>query len=124
MRKLTTQDVFAALRIASDLQLKDEVKTLAQLANDGKLSRDEIGAQAFMKVLDLFVSKKAEGRIYEFLAGPFEITPEQVRDLPLMELAENIKALAEENDLAGFFTLLGGLTTPKPSTSSFAAIAK
>lgn len=124
MRKLTTQDVFAALRIASDLQLKDEVQALAQLANDGKLTRDEIGAQAFMKVLDLFVSKKAEGRIYEFLAGPFEITPEQVRDLPLMELAENIKALAEENDLAGFFTLLGGLTTQKPSTSSFAAIAK
>ncbi len=124
MRKLTTQDVFAALRIVSDLQLKDEVQALAQLANDGKLSRDEIGAQAFMKVLDLFVSKKAEGRVYEFLAGPFEVTPEEVRDLPLMELAENIKELAEENDIAGFFTLLGGLITPRPSTSSFAGIAK
>lgn len=124
MKKLTTQDVFAALRIVSDLQLKEEVQMLAQLANDGKLSRDEIGAQAFMKVLDLFVCKKAEGRIYEFLAGPFETTPEQVRDLPLMTLAENLKVLAEENDIAGFFTLLGGLITPKPSTSSFAAIAK
>ena len=124
MRKLTTQDVFAALRIVSDLNLKDEVQALAQLANDGKLSRNEIGAQAFMKVLDLFVSKKAEGRVYEFLAGPFEITPEDVRDLPLMDLAEKLKALAEENDIAGFFTLLGGLITPKPSTSSFAGIAR
>ncbi|WMJ83406.1 hypothetical protein ACS3UN_10055 [Oscillospiraceae bacterium LTW-04] len=124
MRKLTTQDVFVALRIVSDLQLKDEVQTLAKLANDKELSRDEIGAQAFMKVLDLFVSKKAEGRVYEFLAGPFEMTPEQVRDLELMVLANNLQLMAEENNIAGFFTLLGGLTTPKPSTSSFAAIAK
>ncbi len=124
MRKLTTQDVFAALRIVSDLQLKDEVQALAQLANDGKLSRNEIGVQAFMKVLDLFVSKKAEGRIYEFLAGPLETTSEEVRDLPLMALAENLKALAEENDITGFFTLLGGLITPKPSTSSFAGITR
>lgn len=124
MRKLTTQDVFIALRIVSDLNLKDEVQDLAQLANNGKLSKDEIGVQAFMKVLALFASKKAEGRIYEFLAGPLETTPGDVRDLTLIELAENIKALAEENDIAGFFTLLGGLITPKPSISSFAGIAR
>ncbi len=124
MRKLATQDVFAALRIVSDLQLKDEIQALAQLANDGKLTRDEIGAQAFMKVLELFVSKKAEGCAYEFLAGPFEMTPEEVRDLPLMDLAASIKVMAEENDIAGFFTLLRGLITPKPSTSSFVGIAR
>lgn len=54
--------------------------------------------------------------IYEFLAAPFEKTPEEVRDMEIAELFAEIKQLAQENDIGGFFHSVGALMKQTLST--------
>lgn len=47
---------------------------------------------------------RVEGRVYEFLAGPFEMPPADVQNMPLPDFVENVTRLTKENDLSSFFT--------------------
>lgn len=78
------------------------IKTLAQQADSAK-DIWALGFDALWDLFDLATEKGGETAIYEFLAGPFEMTAKQVADLELETLIENIKQMAAENNLAGFF---------------------
>ena len=102
MRKLKTADLPAFCRCIKRIGVKDEVKALAQNAN--KLS--DIWAAGFdlvWQLFDLATEKNGETEIYKFLAGPFEMTPDEIADLELTDFIEKIKQLAEENNLTAFF---------------------
>lgn len=102
MRKLKTKDAPALCRCMKKLGLKDKFQTLAREAN----SAADIWEKGFDFIWDLFdVATEQDGEqvLYDFLAGPFEMTPEEVAELDFDVLMANLKQLAEENNLAGFF---------------------
>ena len=102
MRKLKTTDIPSLCRTVKKLGLKEKFKAIALEANTGK----DVWDRGFDLVWDLFdVATEVNGEqaIYEFLAGPFEMTPKEVQDLDLDILFSNIQQMAAENNLAVFF---------------------
>ena len=102
MRKLKTADIPAFCRGIKKLGLKEQVKDIAQKANSAK-DVWSFGFDFIWNLFDIATEKNGEAVIYEFLAGPFEMTPEQVGDLDLDVLIANLQQLASENNLTGFF---------------------
>jgi hypothetical protein len=102
MRKLETSDVFAACRLMKRLGLKDKLKAIAEEANEVKDVFDK-GYDLLWDIFDAATEQNGEKDIYIFLAGPLEMTPEEVSRLHLDELLESLKQMAVENNLVGFF---------------------
>lgn len=120
MRKLIASDAFAALRVVSAVEDKTDVKEIVKKIvkeaeaeaeenddEDAEKKNDEfiksVGVGAIMKLVEMASGKKAEAKIYEFLAGPLEMQPEDVKTLPIPDFIENVKTIARENDLSSFF---------------------
>lgn len=102
MRKLKTADIPAFCRCVKRLGAKDMIKKIAQEAN----TLDDIWEQGFDFVWDLFdiaTEERGENELYTFLAGPFEMTPEEVRDLDMDILLDNMQQLLKENNIIAFF---------------------
>ena len=102
MRKLKTCDIPVLCRSLKKLGLKEKFKTIAQSAENAK----DAWSRGFELLWDLFDSATeapGECAIYEFLAGPLQMTPAEVEDLDFDILIENLKTLAAENNLTAFF---------------------
>lgn len=122
MRKLIAADVFAALRVVSAIEKKQGIETTikdlvknaenetkddggdktAKERNDDFIVR--VGVSGVFKIIEIATEARVEGRVYEFLAGPFEMTPADVQNMPLPDFVENVTRLTKENDLSSFFT--------------------
>ena len=108
MRKLVTRDILSFCRCLKALGAREKLQAMAKKADNAS----DLWDTGFDLVWDLFdaaTEREGEAAIYQFLAGPFELEPEQVAGLPFPELAAMLKQLAEENDLAGFFKSAGAL---------------
>lgn len=122
MRKLIASDVFAALRIVSAIEKKQGIETtikdlIKNAENETKADGDDktakernddfivrVGVSGVFKIIEIATEARVEGRVYEFLAGPFEMTPADVQNMPLPDFVENVTRLTKENDLSSFFT--------------------
>lgn len=122
MRKLIASDVFAALRVVSAIEKKQDIETtikdlVKNAENETKADGDDktakernddfivrVGVSGVFKIIEIATEARVEGRVYEFLAGPFEMTPADVQNMPLPNFVENVTRLTKENDLSSFFT--------------------
>ncbi len=122
MRKLIASDVFAALRVVSAIEKKQGIETtikdlVKNAENETKDDGDDktakernddfivrVGVSGVFKIIEIATEARVEGRVYEFLAGPFEMTPADVQNMPLPDFVENVTRLTKENDLSSFFT--------------------
>lgn len=122
MRKLIASDVFAALRVVSAIEKKQGIETtikdlVKNAENETKADGDDktakernddfivrVGVSGVFKIIEIATEARVEGRVYEFLAGPFEMTPANVQNMPLPDFVENVTRLTKENDLSSFFT--------------------
>lgn len=122
MRKLIASDVFAALRVVSAIEKKQGIETtikdlVKNAENETKADGDDktakernddfivrVGVSGVFKIIEIATEARVEGRVYEFLAGPFEMTPADVQNMPLPDFVENVTCLTKENDLSSFFT--------------------
>ena len=122
MRKLIASDVFAALRVVSAIEKKQGIETtikdlVKNAENETKADGDDktakernddfivrVGVSGVFIFFELATEARVEGRVYEFLAGPFEMTPADVQNMPLPDFVENVTRLTKENDLSSFFT--------------------
>jgi hypothetical protein len=122
MRKLIASDVFAALRVVSAIEKKQCIETtikdlVKNAENETKADGDDktasernddfivrVGVSGVFKIIEIATEARVEGRVYEFLAGPFEMTPADVQNMPLPDFVENVTRLTKENDLSSFFT--------------------
>lgn len=102
MRKLKTADIPKFCRCLKRIGAKDLIKNAAQQAEKAK-DIWSFGFDTIWNLFDLATEKGGEAAIYDFLAGPFEMSAEEVADLELDALMSNLKQLAEENNLSGFF---------------------
>lgn len=108
MRKLKTSDVPALSRCLKKLGLKEQFRDLALKSN----SVQDMWADGFDFVWNLFdvaTEKAGEAALYEFLAGPFEMTAKQVADMDLDILIEHLQRLVKENNLGTFFNIAARL---------------
>ncbi len=118
MRKLKTGEIFKAVRIIKQLNLKDSIKELApsfELIAKAKAIEDDtekgklttsIGfniSDVIFNVICECGDEKAEAYIYDFLSGPFEMETNEVKELDIDVLIENIKEMAQINDFETFF---------------------
>ena len=102
MRKLKTADIPVFCRCMKRLGVKDQIRELALKANSVADVWD-FGFDFIWNLFDIATEKNGEEARYEFLAGPFEMTPKEVRDLDLDVLIANVQQLVQENKLGGFF---------------------
>lgn len=108
MRKLKTSDVPVLSRCLKKLGLKEQFRELA-LKTDASTDRWADGFDFVWNLFDVATEKSGEMAIYEFLSGPFEMTPKEVADLDLDVLIENIKTMVRENNLGTFFDVAARL---------------
>ena len=108
MRKLKTSDVPVLSRCLKKLGLKEQFRELA-LKSDNAADLWANGFDFIWNLFDMATEKSGEMAIYEFLAGPFEMTPKQVADLELDVLIENLQQLVKENNLGTFFNIAARL---------------
>lgn len=102
MRKLKTRDVPAFCRCLKRMGAKDKFKEIAMESNTLK----DVETRGFDLIWDLFdlaTEQEGEVYIYEFLAGPFEMSTDEVSDLDIDVLINNIKHMITENNLVAFF---------------------
>lgn len=122
MRKLIASDVFNALRVVSAIEKKQGIETTIKdlVKNAEKETKDDgddktakernddfivrVGVSGVFKIIEIATEARVEGRVYEFLAGPFEMSPADVQNMPLPDFVENVTRLTKENDLSSFFT--------------------
>lgn len=102
MRKLKTTDIPACCRCLKKLGLEDKLRALAKESNTMAEAWDN-GFDLFWDIFDRATEADGEAVIYNFLAGPFEMTAQEVADLEVPDLLARMKQLAVENDLVGFF---------------------
>lgn len=102
MRKLKTSDIPSFCRCLKKLGFKDKIQAVAKEAENAKDVWDR-GFDLIWGIFDLATEAEGENALYEFLAGPFEMKPKEVADLDFEILFDNLKQLAEENNLIGFF---------------------
>lgn len=106
MKKLVTSDLFKLTRILKEIGIKEELKK--RVGTDEK-DLEKVGADLVFEMLDLATEQKAESMIYDFFSSPFEMTSEEIANLPIAEMIDKLKQLAEENDLSSFFSSVAKL---------------
>lgn len=117
MRNLKSTDLFAALRVVKEIGIKDEVNRFAHLAQGSDVSEEmqrEIGLELILGLLANCGTEAAEKAMYDFLAGPLEISVPELKDMNLDEFAEKIRDFVASVDIehwTGFFQSLAGLMT-------------
>ena len=102
MRKLKTSDIPVFCRCLKKIGLKEQFRTIAQEANNAKDVWDR-GYEIIWGLFDAITEPAGETALYEFLAGPFEMTPKEIKNLDMNVLVDSIKQLIQENDFGTFF---------------------
>lgn len=113
MQKIKTADLFKAARLVQKSNMKEELKPIIKIAASESVDVADLGIEGMLTIIETLSQKNMEDAIYDLLSGPFEMTPEDVGNMELEELAEKLEVLAKENNLKGFFTHLSSLITSK-----------
>lgn len=103
MRSLKTSDLFSFARVIKASGVREELTDYIQrLSKQDNTDVSKIGFNTMLMIMEALSDKKAEKAIYEALALVFEMTVDQIQDLPPKDLFDLLKQMAEENDLANF----------------------
>ena len=103
MRSLKTSDLFSFARVIKASGVREELTDYIQrLSKQDNTDVSKIGFNTMLMIMQALSEKKAEKAIYEALAPVFEMTVDQIQDLPPKDLFDLLKQMAEENDLANF----------------------
>ncbi|NLK94732.1 MAG: hypothetical protein GX275_06035 [Clostridiales bacterium] len=106
MRNLNTRDMFNAVRLIKELDIKDEIKNAAlKMTSTQKIeeeteskTEDNTKSVGFDMVFSLFekaIDKNIELKLYEFLSGPLEVEKDEVGDMDPIDLCEKIYEIAD-----------------------------
>ena len=111
------------MRVVKAAGIKDEIKRVALDIEDKRKKKikftqemqKQMGAELFFSIIDGLAEQKAELLMYDFLAGPFEMTAPDIAMLSIPELFEKFgelsKMMAPEG-WASFFSSLAAMIKP------------
>ena len=90
------------------------------MSEGSEIDARDVGFDLVLSCMEHLSTKKAEGLMYEFLAGPFGIPADTIAGMELTELADTAtKWFADYVDpkaVNAFFGALSRLMTDKPGT--------
>lgn len=104
MRKLKTCDIPVLCRCVKKMGMREQIRAIALESDTAKDVWDR-GFDLVWSLFDAATEQTGENCIYEFLAGPFEMTPDEVRNLDLDVMVANLQTMVSENNLGVFFSL-------------------
>ena len=111
MRKIMTKDIFAAMRIIKKSGMKQRLIPLIEKAAEKDVA--EVGIEGILTVVEVVSETGSEKALYEVLAGPFEMTPQEVESMEMDKFTEMLTELGEQNNIRNFFKAVSGLITSK-----------
>lgn len=102
MRGLVFDDVFRLLDIVGRYDLADQATSIALELNEAlEGNAAKFGMKMFIKLTS---DDEIRSAVYEFLSGPFEMEPDEVRNMSMGNIIKAFKQLAEKSDLEDFFS--------------------
>lgn len=107
MRKLQATDLFELCRLIKILDLKEEVKKAAKDTSETNVW--DIGFDVVYVIFEKAISKHTEQAIYTFLAGIFEMDPEEVAKMNPVDLIDGIVEIASPEQWKRLFTRAAAL---------------
>lgn len=102
MRQLNTGDLFKAARLIRKMGIKEDLKKFAEGINADQ-KQEEVGIDLLILIFERATDESSEQLIYEFLSGPFEVTPDVVKEMELFTLVESLFEVADIEKWKGFF---------------------
>lgn len=99
MRKLTLDDTFNAAELIEIFQLPE---VYARLAKADRSDPTGFAIQALIVFMKQAGTDENRKKIYDFLAGPFESTAEELKAMPLLDVAKGICETADVDDWKAF----------------------
>lgn len=77
-----------------------------------------LGINTVMEVLTLAAGQGVQACVYDFLAPALEVDTAALANMPLTELVQRVRELAEHNNLIGFFGSPSGISEGAKSGST------
>ena len=102
MRKLKTSDIPSFCRCLKKLGVREQFRAVAE-ASDTVREAWEKGFDLIWGIFDAATEQGGENALYDFLAGPFEMTSQEVANLDLGELFAGLQQLIEDENIVTFF---------------------
>lgn len=102
MRKLNAGDLFKAARMIKRMGIKEDLKNFSENL-DKDATQEGVGFDLLMLIMEKATDEGTEKLIYEFLAGPFMKTPDEVENMDLFEMVETLFKVADVEKWKGFF---------------------
>ena len=114
MRKLKTKDVFAALRVITEADMRDDVRAVVSAAQAGReIDVQNLGFDVIMTAIEHLSRTGAEKLMYDFLAGPWEVDPAEIPEWDLTQLSATFRewrdGYIDRDELVSFWKALSGL---------------
>lgn len=101
MRRLTLDDVFNASELMEMFNLPEVYVRLAKADRNDPVGFAVQSLMVFMKQAGTDQNRQ---KIYEFLAGPFEKTAAEMREMPFVEIAKGIVQIADVKEWQSFLS--------------------
>lgn len=109
MREIITSDVFKLARIMKDGNVKSSVAEL--FAGPTSKNAQELGFEIIYTIIEACASEKQEQKVYDLIGGIVEKDADVIKNQNYKITIEDIKAIANNNDLLDFFKEADQLTT-------------
>lgn len=99
MRKLILDDTFNAAGLIEIFQLPE---VYARLAKADRSDPTGFAIQALIVFMKQAGTEENRKKIYDFLSGPFEVSAEELKNMPLLDVAKGIVEIASVDDWKAF----------------------
>lgn len=102
MRNLKTSDIPSFCRCLKKLDVREQFRAVAAESSTAREAWEK-GFDLIWGIFDTATEQAGEKALYDFLAGPFEMTSQEVADLDLGKLFAGLQQLIEDENIVTFF---------------------
>lgn len=111
-RKLLLKDAAAMAQIINKMDIKKDMTQLIQDVVNGEKGKEELGVNLIFMLIEGACKKGVIEDLYSFIGSVIEIPGEEVAELPLEDLIEKLKEVADAESWTSFFkTAVQSITT-------------
>lgn len=119
MRKINTADVCKMARIMKTSGMREKIFELfkkgrnIQAEDVSSPEVQEFGVSVVFEIIEVLAEQKAERELYELIGGIVGKSANEIAEQEFMATIEDVKAIAQENNLADFFSQASNLMAMK-----------
>lgn len=103
MRKLNFNDFMNFIQISDLFDVKNAIKNIPIKKNMTEKENEEIGKKVLMNMAMQVSTPEDRKRLFQCLSGPFEMTPEEVAELPLTDVFKGLDEVASLDEWKNLF---------------------